>query len=57
MCSALSALGLSCDFYNSDVTPEQRQRVHHRWVKGDIKVVVATNGQRARKQLSESSHQ
>ena len=45
VCSQLSALGISCDFYNSDVTPEHRQLVHHRWVKGQIKVVVATNGQ------------
>lgn len=44
VCSQLSALGISCDFYNSDVTPEHRQLVHHRWVKGQIKVVVATNG-------------
>jgi superfamily II DNA helicase RecQ len=36
-------LGIKADFYNSDVEPLQRQRVHHRWVSGHIKVVVATN--------------
>jgi hypothetical protein len=45
LCSALSSLGISCEFYNSDVKPEHKTRVHHRWVKGQIKVMVATNGE------------
>lgn len=39
----LSALGISCDYYHSDVSPAARQRLHHRWVQGQIRVVVATN--------------
>lgn len=39
----LSSLGLSCDFYHSEVSPEQRQRVHHRWVQNQIRVVISTN--------------
>jgi superfamily II DNA helicase RecQ len=40
---ALSALGLSCDYYHSDVTPEKRQRLHHQWVQNKVRVIVATN--------------
>jgi ATP-dependent DNA helicase Q1 len=41
--SMLSALGLSCDFYHSDVSPEHKQRLHHRWVQNRVKIIVATN--------------
>ena len=43
LAALLNSLGLSCDYYHADVTPERRERVHHRWVANQVRIVVSTN--------------
>jgi ATP-dependent DNA helicase Q1 len=35
-------IGLSCDFYHAEMTPDERQRVHTEWANNRIRIVVAT---------------
>eukprot|EP00931_Biecheleriopsis_adriatica_P001429 TRINITY_DN10177_c0_g1_i1.p1 TRINITY_DN10177_c0_g1~~TRINITY_DN10177_c0_g1_i1.p1 ORF type:complete len:740 (+),score=141.02 TRINITY_DN10177_c0_g1_i1:29-2221(+) len=42
VCDGLRSGGVHCAYYHGDLDADARQRVHEKWVEGEVSVIVAT---------------